>query len=521
MFLPFFLYAEIHHKYKLIPNFLYQKEPEIFMDFPRRVNPDVKKVPFVINIKDANKFPIVLKNITVKILNPGKKIQKTLFEGREKINTRLYQNIFYFKKSNNLEGEFPIVIEIHYYINKKEKIVTNHNYKKGPKSLWYIRFSKDHLPAEKNWYPGDIHFHTSYSEDDVEFGQSPKFSKELGLASGIYFLGLTDHSYDLDDKDGKYYEKDPDLKKWKKFKRDVSRINSKSVNFVLLPGEEVSTGNSKNKNVHALLFGHDKFIPGTGDSTDQPFKNKPDSKLEKFASSIPLSIAAHPFEGYSFLPALFLRRGKWQNEDFEHVDGIQFYNGLKNQGYFKGKEKWIELLLKGKKIFTYAGTDAHGDFNRAFKVKIPFLKLVESTKQIAGRVKTYVYSNKKPNKKLLIKGLKNGNVFISDGPFINIYYKSINDNKYIIGKSINTNKPGKLVVKTKSSGEFGKLKQLRIYKGNLKEKKEEILLNKNINSFENREIINYNCNGERVYIRAEVLTLKNKEALTNPLFFNY
>jgi len=131
------------------------------------------------------------------------------------------------------------------------------------------------------------------------------------------------------------------------------------------------------------------------------------------------------------------------------------------------------------------------------------------------------YIGPKKTLPLLIKGLKNGNVFISDGPFINIYYKSINDNKYIIGKSINTNKPGKLVVKTKSSGEFGKLKQLRIYKGNLKEKKEEILLNKNINSFENREIINYNCNGERVYIRAEVLTLKNKEALTNPLFFNY
>lgn len=521
MFLPFFLYAEVHHKFSIIPNFLYQKEPEIIADFPRRLEPDVEEIPFVINVKDANKFPIVLKEIYIKILRPKNKIIRKIFAGNEIIRQRIFQKSLYLKKDFEIEGDYPVIVEIYYFHNNHERIIENHNYKKAPRSLWYINFSRKRLPGKKNWYPGDIHWHSIYTEDDVEFGQSLENAVDLAKSSGLYFLGVTDHSYDLDDEIGKYREKDEDLIKWKTFKKKSQLLNEHNTDFVFLDGEEVSTGNSKGKNIHVLIFDNDEFIQGTGDSTDKPFNNSPDSYLEDFYNKVDFSIAAHPFEGYSLFPRLFLKRDKWEDEDLELVDGIQFYNGIKNDGYIKGKNKWIEMLLKGKKIYTYGGTDAHGDFNRAFKVKIPFLKIVESKEQIAGNVKTYVYCTKSPNKNLLLKNLKKGRCIVSDGPFLDLKFKTENY-EYICGDSINEEKKGDIVITMQSSKEFGELTSLSIYKGILKSNNEILMEEKELNKFENIYKKSYNIKGkERIYIRAEIKTSKNKTALTNPLFINY
>jgi hypothetical protein len=200
---------------------------------------------------------------------------------------------------------------------------------------------------------------------------------------------------------------------------------------------------------------------------------------------------------------------------------MQFYNGRKNKGYLKGKEKWIELLLKGKKKYAYAGTDAHGDFNRAFKVKIPFLKIIENKEQIAGNVKTYVHCDKKPNKALLLKNLKRGRCIISDGPFLDLKFKT-SEKEYLCGDSIENEESGDIVITMQSSKEFGKLDSLLIFKGNLKTQKEEIFEEIMLNDFENIYKQSYNIKGnEREYIRAELKTNKNKIALTNPLFLNY
>ena len=530
MFIPFFLYAEIHHKRAIFPNFLWNDEPEIVADFPHRVDYGIKNIPFVLNIKDADKWPIILKNVDVKILFPGEKYIKNLFSGELLVKERIFQKLFLLEREFFYAGEYPVIVEIRYFLNGKERVIENHNYKTLQHKLWYINFASEKLPKFEDIYYGDIHYHSVYSDDDVEFGQSLDNTTVFAKAMGLSFMAITDHSYDLDDIEGKWHTEDKELKKWHKLQDEVDKINNNEISFSLIRGEELSCGNVKNRNVHMLVLGNRKFYYGCGDSTDHPFKTKPKTAVKDVSKEY-LLVAAHPFEGYSFLPYIFLRRGKWEKEDLEYVDGLQFYNGVRNKGFERGKKEWIKLLLEGKKKFVFAGTDAHGDFNRAIKVKIPFLKIVSNDKQIAGRVKTAVLSEKTPNEKILLKRMKAGHHFITDGPALEIEF-SRNEEKYIMGDTVIFKKDskkqvylekkdsncGKIKIKAKSSDEFGKINLIKIFIGYIGAKTENIFKSFTPNELDFSENIPF-CFNKNCYMRCEAETDKGKIAITNPIFF--
>jgi len=92
-------------------------------------------------------------------------------------------------------------------------------------------------------------------------------------------------------------------------------------NLVLIPGEEVSAGNHRNKNVHCLILNDPQFHPGNGDSAERLMKHKPTTMLtellEKKAGSA-LAIAAHPQEVPPLSQRLILGRGVWDEQDCAH-----------------------------------------------------------------------------------------------------------------------------------------------------------------------------------------------------------
>ena len=58
------LYAELHYTFPFIRSRHYIHEPEIISDIPHRIEPG-HKIPILLMIKDANNFPIILKNINI------------------------------------------------------------------------------------------------------------------------------------------------------------------------------------------------------------------------------------------------------------------------------------------------------------------------------------------------------------------------------------------------------------------------------------------------------------------------
>ncbi len=515
MFLPV-CYAEVHHKRWFIPNLLWQNEPEIFADFPRRMEPSAKVFPVVLNIKDADAFPVYLSEVSVSFMGKGEKTEILLFKGKKLIKERLLQLLFQADLAGieRPAGVVPVAVKIHYWLKGRKKVVFNHNYRAAPKELWYCNFSEHPLPAPANWYPGDMHWHSSYTEDEIEFGQDPANAMELARVSGMKFLAVTDHSYDLDDVPGHYLEADDSLVKWQNSRKEIQRLNDSNVDFVLIPGEEASLGNAKGRNVHALILDDDEFVPGAGDSADRPFRNRPDNRLEDYKGK-GLVIAAHPFEGDAPMPYLFLRRGRWSDDDLKKAHGIEFYNGLKNRGYEKGKAKWIELLLKGEKIFTYGGSDAHGDFIRMFKVKVPFLRLKACDDHLTGNPLTYVYCEKQPNKRLLMDSLRNGHCFVSDGPALELKIR-VKKGYLIPGDTYESGGEFSVSVRVVSSPEFGCIDRLLVIHGTCGG--EESVTEYQSSDFDSFFEMKIDVE-EKGYVRAEVYTDKNRTAFTNPVFF--
>lgn len=509
---PIICYAEIHHKRGIVPNFLWQHEPEIIADFPRRVDSDIKKIPFAIIVKDADKYPVVLKSVVIKFLFPQEKAVIPVFEGEEVITDRLWTKLFHISRIWPYTGDIPTIVEITYYCNKKQRIVENHNYRSIRPQLWYLHFASEPRPSIEGWYGGDIHWHSSYTDDDIEFGLTPAAAKELAYASGLSFLGVTDHSYDLDDITGQPHVKDPETKKWTALKKELFALNEASVDCALLRGEEVSCGNEKGKNVHALVFGHDEFIPGTGDSTDRGLLNKPDNYITGFKDK-GFCVAAHPLDAQSALQRLILRRGVWSDNDLEHADAIEFYNGFKDAAFYEGKKAWIRMLLKGNKLIAVAGSDAHGDFASAFKVSIPFFTIRVCNQQITGTARTYVLCKKQPNEVLVMDALKKGRVIISDGPLCDMTI-AMHHTEYRIGDTILPGK-GTITINTVSSNEFGIITKTRLLCG--KNGVESVLWEITPHTLTINEIINYTAESS-TYIRLETETDTGAIAYGNPVW---
>ena len=66
----------------------------------------------------------------------------------------------------------------------------------------------------------------------VEFGAPLRPTLEACKVLGLDFICNTDHSYDLDDKIGSWFETDPNLIKWKESREEISKIKGQHSNKI-------------------------------------------------------------------------------------------------------------------------------------------------------------------------------------------------------------------------------------------------------------------------------------------------
>lgn len=473
-------YAEIHYTF-FGYSLLNRHHPEVIMDAPWRVNAR-EPIPVVCIIKDADRFPIVLDRICAKYrLNDGdwqfKDIE--LGQGSLLITQHLWYNLSYiepFDETGNLE----IIMEAEFTIRGKKRKVFIDNLPGLSHTPLNTLISSSGLPSIDGWYYGDPHYHSDMTQDQVEFGAPIELTVVMAKSIGLNWFAVTDHSYDLDIAIGQYFERDKDLTRWKNIQNVSSLLNASDGDFVVIPAEELSCGNCRSHNIHLLTFNVPDFIPGSGDGVKSGFLNKkPDLSLTESLKFIKekggFAYAAHPEAGNGFMGTLILNRGHWKKKDYDLPDyvGLQFWNGENHPKFEKSRKIWINYLLNGRKLYILGGNDAHGDFNRCRGVRYPNTKLKETEKHVFGKVRTYAYCGGKISYDGILQAMKNGNSIVTNGPISIIQAQNDNGRIAKIGEEISGRK-FRMVINSKSTDEFGDIKEINIYRGDLINKVEKI-----------------------------------------------
>jgi len=510
-------YAEIHYRPSFIPSLISLKQPEIVFDAPSRIEYGYP-VPLFLIVKDSDRFPVNLDSIVIHLRYE---------DGVEKIARFPYNNLkvdsVIWWDSINITPEHPGLVQIDPYLffNVRGKNCSLHvdNYPALSHSPLIVYVSPMPFPGSMGWYHGDIHCHTFFTADQVEFGAPLEVMAFAAYCMGMKWIAATDHSYDLDDCETDYSENDPLLMKWHTMRKKAELLVG---SLTVIPGEEVTCRNKKGKNCHMLALNSTKFIKGTGDGGERGLDSKTEKSIGEAISECMewggFACAAHPFEKIPILEKMILGRGAWNYDDIESLGltGLQIYNGVRDRGFRDGMKVWIRFLLKGHKIYAFGGSDTHGDMNRRRYVWFPLIAISESKDHILGNVRTVVHaiSDKFED---ITEALKQGHAVVTDGPFIDIEVLSHTaiakpGDEIVCG--INTIRAQFL-----SSQEFGAFKEGRIIAGNKIKNDEEVITdlkcNKTDMKYHFRETFDMK---DYLYIRAECTTVTGKICFTNPIW---
>lgn len=512
MYFPFLMnYAEIHYRIPFLKARYDQNAPEIIFDAPVRCFLNkTKTFPIAIIVKDAHLFPVEIFDIKINF-NTG---YCTSLDFQEQINQPFYHQCFEIPITEeffNRQIQFEIHFKYSIIKSKKTKVYSciNDNYKGLPAHHFSCFFHKDKDCIPESFWKGEPHYHSNYTNDQVEFGAPLSITKRFAQCMGIDWLFVTDHSYDLDDSLTDYLKNDPLIPKWKLLEDEIDQLSDDSVK--ILRGEELSVGNHLHQNVHLLLINHSHFYEGKGDSAEVWFKNKPDHTLKEISRDLSedksIIIAAHPFEKVPLMQKWTLNRGEWSLKDYKDNE-IQFLQAI-NQSSIAELisliHQWVLLLLNQHRLYLIAGNDAHGNFQWMKQIKIPFIKLFLSKNQIfAGFFTIFRSKINDP-----ISGFNSKYLIVSNGPFLDFQVEK--DEIYHIGDHIEV---GKYILKYQfnSNIEYGECKTLKLFIGSIDKKKEICILNPKQN-------IELDLR-EKGYIRMECLTENQKMAITNPIWIN-
>ena len=428
-------YAETHFKFKLPWSLLFRPWPEILADAPFQFVPGVEPILWLV-IRDAHRFPTLIEKIEISIT------------GSENFSTT--QNVDLHIRATEQFGFYPVKlgklpagnyeIDCQIYAKRinengepiadKERCFRRWNLPGlKPKPL-KIQVLAEEPPKAPGFVAGEMHCHTHYSADHVEHGASPAVLQQAAKAVGLDFVSCTDHAYDFAYTTEDYTkEANTPLTRFDALREEVRKLNEADDMPLMIAGEEVSAGNSKGENVHMTVLGPECYLPGLGDCGRNWLDNKPTFKISKLLEMTTAHcFAAHPMQPMGYLEKFIFRRGYWSHKDLNldaphKICGIQFWNGIRDEGFKLGREWWIEELGKGNFLLPIGGNDAHGDLNDTTAVSTPLVSLKHSRDHVFGKVRTVIKFGirnsefgTKVSSEAIHEAFAGDNCYITDGP---------------------------------------------------------------------------------------------------------
>jgi hypothetical protein len=317
-----------------------------------------------------------------------------------------------------------------------------------------IYLATEPLPLRdtSQWYYGDTHYHSDYTNDIKEFGGPVADTRAAAECIGLDWLVLTDHSVDLDDRNPYFAGRGGDTR-WEALGKEVTQANSQG-SVRILRGEEVTVLGKEglpggSNTLHLLVFGSElhRLIPGawarkgllsliagklppetqglyeylfgtihelgavlTG--KDKDGGAVPDLEGRSVQAQKALAFAAHPTtmaQGAG---------GTWEDEDLQQaIHGMEAWNGRawfgaspqecpfdhwkrvrrkERDKCLKATERWDEILrwraehASEPPFVLLAGSDAHGSFNYSVGLGKDW-DGVRADDNCLGRVRTLLY----------------------------------------------------------------------------------------------------------------------------------
>ncbi|WP_405333390.1 PHP domain-containing protein [Fibrobacter sp.] len=438
-------YAETHFKFKLPWSLLYKPWPEIQTDAPFQFVPGIEPTLWIV-VRDAHRFPTLIEKIDISIAGTED------FRASKTVDLQIRateQFGFYPVKLGKLPaGNYDIDCRISAKrINEngvptadKERSFSRWNLPGLKPAPLKIQVLAEEPPKAPGFVAGETHCHTHYSADHVEHGASPAVLQQAAKAVGLDFVSCTDHAYDFAYTTEDYTkEADTPLTRFEALREEVRKLNEADDMPLMIAGEEVSSGNSKGENVHMTVLGPEGYLPGLGDCGRNWLDNKPTFKISKLLEMTTAHcFAAHPMQPMGYLEKFIFRRGYWSHKDLNldashKIRGIQFWNGIRDEGFKLGRDWWIEELGKGNFLLPIGGNDAHGDLNDTTSVSLPLISLKHTRDHVFGKVRTVVKVNQSvilsEDRQVVVEGSKKNlslealneafagdNCYITDGP---------------------------------------------------------------------------------------------------------
>jgi hypothetical protein len=431
-------YAETHFKFKLPWSLLYKPWPEITFDAPFQFVPGVEPLLWIV-VRDADRFPTTIKTVEISLKDVVDNAAGTAEAAVKNASGNApgsapaiaRQPNFSICKDLNIEVQeqmrfIPIALgkipagtyeaRCKLTIERDGKTMTFERWNLPRLKPVPLRFKvlNEALPIAPGYAAGEMHCHTHYSADHVEYGATPEVLQLAAKAVGLDFVSCTDHAYDFAFTQEDFTkEADSPVPRFQKLREEIAKLPTTDENGncqpLLIAGEEVSVGNSKGENVHMTVLGPEGYLPGLGDCGRYWLENRPTRSIKQILNMTEAHcFAAHPFQQMGLLEKFVFRRGYWKPEDLNiakkskekntdkasqkthSVRGIQFWNGIRDEGFKLGREFWINELGKGNYLLPIGGNDAHGDLNGMTAVNLPLISLKYTKAHTFGNVRTVV-----------------------------------------------------------------------------------------------------------------------------------
>jgi hypothetical protein len=341
-----------------------------------------------------------------------------------------------------------------------------------------VHVGNGRFPWPSDWYGGDTHYHTMYTNNTVEFGAPLPAVQLTAVAMGLDWLTVSDHSCDLDETgDGsfsyathhwEYTIQSPsgietvyrDVfsygSSWGSIGTDVADLDTPD--FRLYRGVEINLSSvdpdTWQKTLHCLFYNPDYISsPLSGALGESPVTPPLPDGLDQLAAD-GFAYAAHPIYDLSGVNGT-----QWLDEDLDTAltrdkfRGLEAFNTRETRQSSDANNPWSDFdagtppgnpypneLLAGvalwddllvadmasgnpRKVFFSGGSDAHGDFNYA-----AYSNILSSyaTDNAMGKVQTVVFvpgsygpGNLPPIAEIMAAH-RAGRSVVTDGPFLEI-----------------------------------------------------------------------------------------------------
>ncbi len=207
-------YAETHFKFKLPWSLLYKPWPEIIFDAPFQFVPGVEPYLWIV-VRDADRFPATIKSaeIVLKARTQNAQQDALLLQDAQQTQDVPQPDIIICKELNIEVREqmrfIPLALgkiptgtyEAHckLTVEREGKSQTFERWNLPRLKPVPLRFKvlNETPPIAPGYAAGEMHCHTHYSADHVEYGATPEVLQLAAKAVGLDFVNCTDHAYDF------------------------------------------------------------------------------------------------------------------------------------------------------------------------------------------------------------------------------------------------------------------------------------------------------------------------------------